>query len=150
MGTKFNRKGYFLNENKDKFILGDDVEDKSSTHKNDKTHKPDKVEMEITSDVLEKKGDREDKSFIEKINSLEEKLNEVYQWFSQEKEKNNEEEASFKTDITIPEGDLVKKSIRINKNVWELFDRFCDKYYKKHTKQELLAYALLEYLKNHN
>lgn len=91
-----------------------------------------------------------------KINITQEdidKLCEVYDWYLQVKDNktiNKKNNKSNKKDIRIDEietKDLKSTSIKVNKNVWQEFERLCSN--SNYSKQEILTQALVDFMKEY-
>lgn len=176
IGKKFNHKGYFLNEKKDKYILkeaieGDNVGDSSNSYismlvENNKVTSSLKnyedgnggdseeccvedLKEDTKKDFNYNLGDNE-KDCKEGLTLLlqekAETLKEMIEWFEAQKKNKLIIKNSLVVDIDLPK-DIVKKSIRISDKVWNDFNDFCEKH-EDFTKQDILNLALTKFLQN--
>lgn len=154
---KFAKKGYHLNKEKNKYVLNDD---KSMTSKNtinravnDKCNTTLIKSKEILKDVND--DDNSDTLVINNelkrnLLSLAENYSEfktMLEWFKNRDDNDNTGviEIIQGINIDLPESEDKRTTIRINKSIWDDFDKFCNDYCH-YNKQDLHAMALKEYM----
>ena len=140
--TKYMRKRGYKVEN-DRYILSDDschqvrnvetksvliVDDNSMTANDTLNIRQDMIEIidhkDEIFDMLEWFKNRDDKGMTEVIEIINEGIK-----------------------IDLPESETTRTTIRINKIIWDEFNKFCDEN-KAFNKQDLMAQALKEFMKN--
>lgn len=175
IGKKFNHKGYFLNDKKDRYILregvmGDIQGDSSSSY----------ISMLVESNSVNSalggyKGDSDQDNNLPLQEAFEEDsmhglnlglevnrhsnkeditlllqekaavLKELIEWFETQKKSNLIIKNSLIVDTDIPKDDIIKKSVRVSERVWNEFNEFCEKH-QDFAKQDILNLALIRFL----
>lgn len=73
------------------------------------------------------------------------KIQEVLKWFNNKGMTEVIEVVSQGIKINLPESEIIRTTIRINKDTWDKFDKFAQEH-KEFNKQDLMAQALEEYM----
>ncbi len=76
------------------------------------------------------------------------KIQDVLNWFDKKDDTNVIEVIQDGIKIDLPSKDAIRTTVRLNKDAWNLFDEFCEKY-REFNKSDLMSMALLEYIKKY-
>lgn len=77
------------------------------------------------------------------------KIQEVLNWFENKEDTNVIEIVQDGIKIDLPSKDAIRTTVRLNKDAWNLFDAFCEKF-REFNKSDLMSMALLEYIKKYD
>ncbi|MER0285315.1 integrase [Clostridioides difficile] len=77
------------------------------------------------------------------------KIQDVLNWFDKKDDTNVIEVIQDGIKIDLPSKDAIRTTVRLNKDAWNLFDEFCEKY-REFNKSDLMSMALLEYIKKYD
>ncbi|MCI9976496.1 integrase [Clostridioides difficile] len=79
------------------------------------------------------------------------KIQDVLNWFDKKDDTNVNiiEVVQDGIKIDLPSKDAIRTTVRLNKDAWNLFDTFCEKY-REFNKSDLMSMALLEYIKKYD
>ncbi|MCC0705017.1 integrase [Clostridioides sp. ES-S-0049-02] len=78
------------------------------------------------------------------------KIQDVLDWFENKEDTNNViEVVQDGIKIDLPSKDAIRTTVRLNKDTWNLFDDFCEKF-REFNKSDLMSMALLEYIKKYD
>ncbi|MCC0783568.1 integrase [Clostridioides sp. ES-S-0108-01] len=76
------------------------------------------------------------------------KIQDVLNWFENKEDTNVIEVVQDGIKIDLPSKDAIRTTVRLNKDVWNLFDEFCEKF-REFNKSDLMSMSLLEYIKKY-
>ncbi|HBF1879832.1 TPA: integrase [Clostridioides difficile] len=77
------------------------------------------------------------------------KIQDVLNWFDNKDDTNVIEVIQDGIKIDLPSKDAIRTTVRLNKDAWNLFDDFCEKF-REFNKSDLMSMALLEYIKKYD
>ncbi|MCC0726448.1 MULTISPECIES: integrase [unclassified Clostridioides] len=77
------------------------------------------------------------------------KIQNVLNWFENKEDTNVIEVVQDGIKIDLPSKDAIRTTVRLNKDAWNLFDEFCEKF-REFNKSDLMSMALLEYIKKYD
>ncbi|SJO66441.1 integrase [Clostridioides difficile] len=77
------------------------------------------------------------------------KIQDVLNWFENKEDTNVIEIVQDGIKIDLPSKDAIRTTVRLNKDAWNLFDEFCEKF-REFNKSDLMSMALLEYIKKYD
>ncbi|HBF5466382.1 TPA: integrase [Clostridioides difficile] len=77
------------------------------------------------------------------------KIQDVLNWFENKDDTSVIEVVQDGIKIDLPSKDAIRTTVRLNKESWNLFDEFCEKF-REFNKSDLMSMALLEYIKKYD